>query len=612
MSLNFSKTPDPQDQLVRLVAGERNIHRLMTQVAAEVDLIRECRKIFNENILKKSFDPSLSHLCILYRIQPELFMARIRLIVHTLNLVQHEQDHYEVLEVNPQASRDEIKRAFRRLSLIWHPDKNPNNPGAAEHFRSLYQAYEVLSDDALREHYDRQMFKPFWNEESLQEDPTLDAQRRYRRHLLQMGMVVAALLVLCFFIDLPSPPVFRYNSTLADHPLKEEGTVKSSLEGKIEDHSGEKTRKPSVLPVTEGSEDFSSVDEVEKGFISSEHMDNVTQAKSVENKIEILSSAEHSETVRKEPILKVEQPMEPTLPKTGVVSHHDSPEPKSPAEPSRPVPTPEKNTTDKLKKPKPSKTAVHTVQEGDTLYEIALANRMSVEALCRINGIEKETILQIGRQLKLASDEMTSASHRDSSLQTTKKKISLNDSSPKLSVDRTEEYRIRSFRELPLEESRRSENSESRSRSLEKTVETSSEIVSDHTNGSPSAKEVQKQIRNFLKLYTGTYEKKDLSAFLDLFEPGARENGNLLTDLIPTYRKSFKRAQSLRYRIELKNWVLSRQELSLNGTFHLRVHFSGESPLESFGSIRFTLTPHGDDFRVRRLDYRFADSKKTQ
>src|SRR5947208_15853340 len=65
------------------------------------------------------------------------------------------KDYYAVLGVSASASQDEIKKQYRKLAAKHHPDKNQNDPKAAERFKEISEAYQVLGDAEKRKQYDQ-------------------------------------------------------------------------------------------------------------------------------------------------------------------------------------------------------------------------------------------------------------------------------------------------------------------------------------------------------------------------------------------------------------------------------------------------------------------------
>ena len=69
------------------------------------------------------------------------------------------KDYYEILGVPPNATEKDIKKAYRRLALKHHPDKNVNDPRADEKFKGISEASEVLSNPESRADYDKKRLK---------------------------------------------------------------------------------------------------------------------------------------------------------------------------------------------------------------------------------------------------------------------------------------------------------------------------------------------------------------------------------------------------------------------------------------------------------------------
>lgn len=99
------------------------------------------------------------------------------------------KDYYKILGVARDAKDDEIKKAYRKLAVRWHPDKNPDNAAeAAEKFKEVAEAYDVLSDATKR-----QVFDAYGEGESLaRRQHAAAAQRAMQSFLRAQSFFLAA------------------------------------------------------------------------------------------------------------------------------------------------------------------------------------------------------------------------------------------------------------------------------------------------------------------------------------------------------------------------------------------------------------------------------------
>jgi hypothetical protein len=136
------------------------------------------------------------------KIPVEYFRERLQLVARILNLIPYEQNYYEILGVSSTATHEEIKQAFRRLSFSSHPDTNPNDPDAAERFRNIQHAYDVLRNDKLRLSYDQNLGSHTWADETVPERKTFGTARWWKwRRAWPVATLLLILVLLTLLVD---------------------------------------------------------------------------------------------------------------------------------------------------------------------------------------------------------------------------------------------------------------------------------------------------------------------------------------------------------------------------------------------------------------------------
>ncbi len=111
------------------------------------------------------------------------------------------KDYYQILTLEKEAGPDEIKKAYRRLAMKFHPDVNQEDPKAVEYFRDITEAYGVLIDHDKRARYDRDRARGFSREDVYQDIFShsefrdvfndLPIRKEWLEKLLMVGRVIA-------------------------------------------------------------------------------------------------------------------------------------------------------------------------------------------------------------------------------------------------------------------------------------------------------------------------------------------------------------------------------------------------------------------------------------
>ncbi|XP_077978478.1 dnaJ homolog subfamily C member 5-like isoform X2 [Glandiceps talaboti] len=105
---------------------------------------------------------------------------------------------YQLLGLQKGAEPDEIKRAYRKLALKWHPDKNPDNPDATEKFKEINHANSVLSDETKREIYDQYGSMGLYVAEQIGEE-NVKAYFMVHSPLFKCCFITWGILTCCYF-----------------------------------------------------------------------------------------------------------------------------------------------------------------------------------------------------------------------------------------------------------------------------------------------------------------------------------------------------------------------------------------------------------------------------
>lgn len=532
-------TRDPLQRLVQFIATETNPHQLVLRVVSEASVLEEARRLCqNLPSAASAGDGRIVETCRLSKIPLEFFWERLQLLARILNLIPYDQNYYEILGVEHRASQHEIKQAFRRLSFACHPDTNPHDPNAAERFRTLQHAYQVLSHDLLRQRYDHNQEEHYWEEPDKGEGRIggLAWWGKWRR-IWPVALLIVLLMGTIFVVDYSQWQTERYYAGVGKRYAGVEPTVPlrptNAPANPVPDKPSP-AAPPSEAPATEPEELTPP--------------ESPPQEASNQSPVAAAKQAVSSEMQDGTPAKMALSGQTERTPRAGETTSGNGSE-------SRPAAPPQK-VADAAKRESPREPAPPSAPQA-TIPK----------------PLEKPSPRAAGTE------------------------------PPPATAGKEQERRQRA--------DARQEGPTPASGVRQRDPSSAAATHSPTTDGFTRLENLDREIRTFLTRYTSTYEARDMNAFLRLFEANAIENGVPVQELVPLYQANFKRAEKLRYRINLGRWEVGQGEVMVDGSFTLAVQFEREAPVESTGTIQLTLVRRAGDFGVKRLNYSFKESRKT-
>lgn len=544
-------------RLVKLVAARDNPHDLITEVAADADLLDLCRQLYRENGFGSvPGRPELIDLCRANRVPVAYFSDRLELIARILNFTAQPQDYYHILNIHRNASQQEIRRAFRQQSLASHPDTNPGDPDAAERFRSVLQAYEILGNEQLRDHYDRSLTIHEWVEQAPGEaGEESSSGMRKRTWLCLAGALAAGLLLLVFSIDYQGLMTEKYYHYRAGVQSRRGADSRSEpqqdlLQRPMPDLTAAADRfrmggGGAALPAGQ-CKDGGLTGDPNPGIKTAERL-LLPAASSV------LSTAAPEGRKPDIPELLIELASMQESPRAS------RPAPGVPEQVSGNSPADEKKVGEKAATAKDSKSGKDIVPEKPSAK---VADKVS-------EGTETGNAAQRAETEKPA--EKTA------------------DAAPQRKKDEDDEQRVAS---VPVA-------------APPTPVEEPGVVAAEEQRVEP-VESLRERVEDFLRRYALAYQQRDLNLFSSFFAENAVENGRPVKSLTSEYLNTFARTEKIRFQIHLRNLSRLKDGVDAEGSFHLTVQTRGGSPVESEGSISLELVETGDDFKVRALDYAFV------
>lgn len=460
-------------------------------------------------------------------------------------------DYYDILGVTTNAGRKEIQKAYRKKAYEVHPDTSHSDKEDSHAFVTLHAAYQTLIDASLREHYDRsRQHSGIWYEHPLtnDEDTSITKDRHGKiRHFYHLGGILLFLIAAAFILN----SLYKQNAiTDGFHDVRDNDIPKSQV-------------VQSALPRQK---------EIKIRPAQSKNQHKVAPSHNRSDNLDLLawylpdssSKEKHVPVSAKKTVTKtgIHETETQFFPENNIKTG-DKPQAAAPTTPSS-----VNTVSSPLIETPGSKKTGSSENMGDTFLQSHGIPANDTPHIPVISKEKKSIAIPEGKQQREDLTFLASISpHSDGPDQKPAPRAQKDDN----------------FKEKALKEN------------------DSSPDVSGHDDQ-------LSRLKDFLQIYTETYESKNIAQFRALFDPDAYENGRPFRDQLPKYRRNFERLQSVTLQIEMYQFTirLASKMITAKGTFSLRWRVKGGDWREKKGDISMELIESGTSYLIKHLDYRYS------
>lgn len=547
--------PRNLERFVRKVLGARDTPDLIRILAGEGELLSQCKTLAgvvpeNEPDLWRAF----SAVCRKHGTDPAKIRERLAPAARSLGLwtgTEKQLDYYALLDVDAAADLDAIQKAYYQKAKTLHPDAQPAAGIDDDAFIRVNEAYTVLKDSVLRQHYDEsRRSMDAWCEYP---ECHFDDTKRTERHriVIQIGAVVAVLVVVTLVFS-----VFYESRSMRDG-FQEAVPRRSDTAGAI---AGAAVSGEKPAPVAEQTGDGEPLGKPPGQIRENTRVPvletGATGASAVEEKTHEATPAEAA--------IRAFYTRHKDLNPRDVKAVDSEPPAETQIGPASNTTAPATAPVDSVGEEAPA--TFSPAKTAEAVAGDAVLARMMDET-------EARSIPEPSRKM------------RDTRLL---EKASIPDAGKTQPPAEAPSGRSAQIPEKASEAPRLSD--------------TDALAMVDRLADST---EMIERIRTFIQSYCATYEKKDLAAFSRYFAKDAVENGKAFADWAPDYRKTFRSIETLEYDITLRRFshLIDKDLYRAEGIYRIAWQVPGGTRRAGTGDITFDLVKEDGNLRVKRLEY---------